>query len=227
MADLSKEPQIPVLDGRLSLCAELCREGVRVADIGTDHAYLPVYLVLVGKAVSAIAADINPHPLEKGRSTIEKYKAAKKVETRLCPGLERIRAEEAEDIVIAGMGGETIAEIISKAPWLKAEGKRLILQPMTKAEKLLEYLFKEGFEIEAQRTCRDGSKVYTVMAVSYQGGGLPHSEVDCYTGILSPEGSDTDRDYLLAQVKYLRKKARASQHFDVIADCIEERLKNL
>ena len=108
------------LDNRLRLCAEYVRRGSRPADIGTDHAYLPVWLCRNGVCPSAIAADINPDPLSRGRLTVETAKLTGKIELRLSDGLSAISADEADDIVIAGMGGELIAKSSNPATGQKA-----------------------------------------------------------------------------------------------------------
>ena len=136
------------LDNRLNLCASMVRKNHRVADIGTDHAYLPVWLCKNNIATSAIAADINPEPLKRGVQTIEKYCATSLVTPCLSNGLQQINPDLVDDIVIAGMGGELIADIISKAPWVKNERYHLILQPMSKADFLREYLYQNGFYIK-------------------------------------------------------------------------------
>ena len=92
------------LDNRLALCADFVRDGAKVADIGTDHAYLPVWLCRIGKCDTAIAADINPLPLERGIETINNSGLNNRIEARLSNGLEKILGDEADDIVIAGMG---------------------------------------------------------------------------------------------------------------------------
>lgn len=93
------------LDNRLALCADFVRDGAKVADIGTDHAYLPVWLCRIGRCDTAIAADINPLPLERGIETINNSGLNNRIEARLSNGLEKISGDEADDIVIAGMGG--------------------------------------------------------------------------------------------------------------------------
>ena len=91
------------LDNRLALCANFVRDGAKVADIGTDHAYLPVWLCRIGRCDTAIAADINPLPLERGIETINNSGLNNRIEARLSNGLEKISGDEADDIVIAGM----------------------------------------------------------------------------------------------------------------------------
>ncbi len=215
------------LDARLSLCAEFVRENSRVADIGTDHAYLPVHLVLKGKVSSAIAADIAPEPLKKGSETIEKYMLSDKIEARLSEGLCEIDKCEVDDIVIAGMGGDTIISILDDAPWVKDSDISLIIQPMTKVHRVIRYLYKEGFEIKKQSTCTASGKLYTVMAVSYVGVPRNVSSEFSYTGILCPEKNDMDRLYLKHQVEVLYKRARGDIKYREIADKISERISHL
>ena len=107
------------LDRRLQTCASMVRENHVLADIGTDHAYLPIWLVKKEVIKKAIASDINMGPLQKAAFNIRRYNVGKQVDARLSDGLELIFPNEADDIVIAGMGGELIADIIEKAPWLK------------------------------------------------------------------------------------------------------------
>lgn len=146
------------LDNRLSLCADFVRQGARLADIGTDHAYLPVWLCKSGKCPCAIAADINPEPLKRGTQTIISANLTDRITARLSDGLSKISADEADDIVIAGMGGELIAKILSDSPLSKDSSKHFILQPMTRSEALLEWLCKNGFEVLSQDCCEAAEK---------------------------------------------------------------------
>jgi tRNA (adenine22-N1)-methyltransferase len=122
---------LPKLTPRLALIASKVRKSTVVCDIGTDHAYLPVYFVNSGISLFAIAADIKVGPLQKAKQTIEKYNAADKVKTILSNGFLEIDKTSFQDAIIAGMGGELIAEIIENAPFLKDGDRTLILQPMT------------------------------------------------------------------------------------------------
>lgn len=118
-----------MLDIRLQKVAALVRPGSRLADIGTDHAYLPTALVQRGVCPTAIASDVRPGPVQAARRTVEAAGLNDKIDVRLGDGLEPIRPDEAEDIVIAGMGGETIAAILAAAPWVKDGRYRLICSP--------------------------------------------------------------------------------------------------
>lgn len=122
------------------MCADFVRQNARLADIGTDHAYLPLWLCLNGTCPSAIAADINPDPLSRGQAAIMNFNAEHLISTRLSNGLENIGENEADDFVIAGMGGELIATILDSCAYAKNSEKHFILQPMTKSEVLIKYL---------------------------------------------------------------------------------------
>ena len=113
--------------GRLSLCADYVREGSRLADIGTDHGYLPIALCQSGKIPSALACDINPLPLRSAEENIARFGLSKKIQTRLSDGLKEVSPDEADDVVIAGMGGELIRDILTAAPWVKDGEKHLVL----------------------------------------------------------------------------------------------------
>lgn len=210
------------LDNRLRLCAEYVRRGSRPADIGTDHAYLPVWLCRNGVCPSAIAADINPEPLSRGRLTVENAKLTGKIELRLSDGLSAISANEADDIVIAGMGGELIAKIIESCNWAKSPDKHFILQPMTKSEALICYLCQNSFKIESQECCEAGGKCYTVLSVYYTGEKAAADELYYYTGELHPLENETHLRYLSGSIARLRKQALGEARFGVLADRLEE-----
>lgn len=152
---------------RLSAVAAAVRRGSRVADIGTDHAYLPVYLVKNGICPTAIAADIRSGPAAAARRTVEAAGLADRIAVRLGDGLAPVAADEADDIVIAGMGGENIAAILAAAPWIKAPHYRLILQPMSKAEVLHAYLLQNGFAITAEETVTEDGHLYIWLTAVY------------------------------------------------------------
>lgn len=213
-------------DNRLALCASFVRDKVKVADIGTDHAYLPVWLCLTGKAVSAVAADINPEPLSRGELTIKKYGAEKLVKTRLSDGLKNIKEDEADDIIIAGMGGELIAKIMDNCPFSKNPEKRFILQPMTKCSELIKYLCENGFEILRQDTCKEGKKLYTVMQVCYRGEKILHEEDFLYLGILTPETNENHREYAELILSRLEKQQRSNPGLKNVSEIIRKRCEN-
>lgn len=142
------------LGNRLALCASMVREGTKLADIGTDHAYLPIWLARKGRISSAIAADVSPCRCVPRNRISAATMWRNRLPPRLSDGLRALSPDEAGDIVLAGMGGELIIRLIGEAPWLKAGDKRLILQPMTSAEELRRFLEREGLRSYASRRPR-------------------------------------------------------------------------
>lgn len=151
------------LTPRLQKLADWVPQGARVADVGTDHAYLPVWLTLHGRVASAIASDLRKGPLERARETGRTWGVETRVDFRLGNGLADIRPEEADTIVIAGMGGENIAAILAAAPWTADGGHTLLLQPQTRAEELRAFLVRHGCEICREALVCDRGKMYPVM----------------------------------------------------------------
>ncbi len=213
------------LDNRLSLCASFVRNGVRLADIGTDHAYLPVWLVKNGVIDTALACDINEGPLSFGIDTVNRYEVCDNIECRLSDGLSKVCENEVDDIVIAGMGGELIAKILSDCAWAKTKGKHFILQPMTKCEVLVEYLYKNGFEIISQKACECDKKHYTVMLVKYTG---EHKTVDktfLFIGKLDL-CDDSSKAYLSHVLSHLKKRSISDKSLEAVIEKIEGELSN-
>lgn len=154
---------------RLSSVAARVRSGARVADIGTDHALLPVWLVQSGQCPSAVASDIGEGPAAAARRTVAGAGLESAVSVRVGDGLAPVWPDEVDDIVIAGMGGETIAEILSAAPWVADPHYRLVLQPMSKPERLRIFLAENGFAIQDEDVVAEGERLYTVMTATFTG----------------------------------------------------------
>lgn len=158
------------LTPRLKALAARVRPGAALADVGTDHGYLPVRLLLDGTIPFAVASDLRAGPLARARETARRYGMEERISFRLCDGLSGIRAPEAGSIAIAGMGGDTIAAILEAAPWVR-EGKQLLLQPMTHGEALRGWLWENGFQIERELLAKEGKRLYCV--IEARGGEMP------------------------------------------------------
>lgn len=195
------------LDSRLKAAADLCRRGVTVCDVGTDHALLACYLAQTG-AKSVIASDVREGPLEAARRTIMQQ-GVDNVAAVLSDGLDKI--DYADDVVIAGMGGELIARIIAGCRFL-SEDTRFILQPMTKADTLRRELCRSGFEIIKERTAKEGVRRYTVMLVKYTGVKTEPDELFCMCGKI------TDPDMLRSISAKLRKNAAGMDRSDALPE---------
>lgn len=195
------------LSPRLGAIAGLVPAGVGcLADIGTDHGYVPVSLLLEGRVRRAVAADIGAMPLERARRTARQYGVTERMDFRLGDGLRVLRPGEAEVIVIAGMGGDAITEILAAAPWSRA-GPLLLLQPMSKAEVLRAWLPEEGYAVEAERLVQDRGVLYPILTV--RGGAMPPaSPVQAWGGFL-PEGDPLEGLYIDDRLLRLRRAAES------------------
>lgn len=173
------------LNPRLQCIADCVSQGARLADIGTDHGYLPVWLLQTGRIERAIASDINALPLEHARRTAAEYGVLNRMDFRLCAGLDGFTPDDADTIVVAGMGGETIIAILNAAPWLLKSDTALLLQPMTRAELLRPWLAANGFRIVSERLVRDKGTIYAVLTVKAGASdGLTSAEAWCGVGLL-------------------------------------------
>lgn len=169
----------PILSARLAAAAEMVRKGGVICDVGTDHALLPCRLWLDGER-KLIAADINEGPLLSARQTISHYIGDENaVRLVLSDGLDKI--DYADDVIIAGMGGELIARIILGCRFL-CKDTHFILQPMTKAEVLRRELYKNGFYIEKELAVKDAGRLYVVMSVYYDGQSRETDDTFAYIG---------------------------------------------
>ncbi len=195
------------LDLRLTSCADFVRNKAKLVDVGSDHAYIPIFLVKNNRIQKAIASDLRWGPLLNAKKNIERYGLSQQIETRLSPGLRNISEKEADDIIIAGLGGEAIIEIIDQAKWLKNCGKRLILQPMSADAKLRFFLKKEKYIIEKDVVTAFGNKVYVTMCVKYFGKDYETSELFPYIGFLDRNLSFQSKLYISRKIKSLEKQA--------------------
>ena len=151
------------LTPRLALLASWVPPGARLIDVGTDHGYLPAWLIQNGRIDEALASDLRPGPLSRAEDTARRCGVEGKMRLRLCPGLTAIRQEEGETIAIAGMGGENIAMILSTAPWTADGAHTLLLQPQSRSEVLRTFLQERGYQITRERLVYDRGILYPVL----------------------------------------------------------------
>ncbi len=187
----------------------MVRDGSIAADIGTDHAYLPAWLVLNNKCPSALACDLRKGPLDNAKKTVEQYGIADKITLRLSDGFDKIEPYEADDFVMCGMGGTLMTELVSRTHWLKDPQKRLILQPQSHAEDIREYLINNGFEIIKEKACTDSGKVYCAFCAEWTGSTKKHSEGYIYYGRLPECNNPEAKQYLIKIVDRLKTKLDA------------------
>jgi len=157
------------LDDRLRCAASFVRCGSVAADVGTDHAYLPIFLTVNGICPRAVGSDINEGPINRARENVDKYGLGDRITLIHTDGLRGLESTGAKDIIICGMGGEMIIDIIRNAQFVFSGDARLILQPMTKQAKLRQYLTESGFAIEDERLVKSGGKLYQCICASWRG----------------------------------------------------------
>jgi len=178
------------LDRRLTAAADFVRPGAVFADIGTDHAYLPVFLAEKGVIKRAVAADINRGPIERAAANIAASGYSDIIKTKQTDGLVGLDGEGLTDIAICGMGGELIAKIIERAEFTRNTSVRLILQPMTKAEVLRDFLLDNGFSIIGEALAKE-DKVYQIISAEYTGEKTTYTDAELYLGRLNIESKDS------------------------------------
>lgn len=203
------------LDSRLQAVASLVRKNSVVADIGTDHAYLLCYLIGKGICPGGIGADLRKGPLENARKTLIEYGLSDKVELILSDGLEKLPENCADDIVIAGMGGILISEILQKSKWIFNENINIVAQPMTHAEFLRKFLYNNGFEITREVTATDGKRLYCVISACYTGVICEKDRSCYYLGKLLENKDVTTVRYVEKMLSALEKKLSAREKANI------------
>ena len=154
---------------RLMTAASLVTEGYTLADVGTDHGYIPIYLLEQKKIPSAIAMDINSGPLKRAEEHIRLYGMEAYIQTRLSDGVEALKSGETDAILIAGMGGGLVMHILKEGERVCQAAKELILQPQSELERVRYFLREEGYEIFAEEMVLEEDKFYPMMKVRYTG----------------------------------------------------------
>ena len=192
------------LSKRLQACAAFVSKNARVADIGCDHGYLSIYLLQQGIASSVIASDINEGPLHCAKENAKKYGVFQQIEFYLSAGAEKL-PHDFDTLICAGMGADTIISILDAAPWLKEKGYTLILQCQSKAPTLRQYLFENGWQLEAESVLKDGRFLYTVMKAHWQPNTSPIALGESYfPSVLLENGNIETQQYYHQVVKKLR-----------------------
>lgn len=155
------------LSNRLLACAEQVPEGARVADIGADHGYLGISLLLTKRASFVHACDLREKPLRRAMENALRYGVAEKMRFTCADGLTGVEPETIDTVICAGMGGDLIAQIIADAAWLRNSRYLLILQPQSSGNDLRRKLSESGFGIEAETLAKDGGFLYHILRVRF------------------------------------------------------------
>lgn len=182
-----------MLTKRLAMCAELVSGKGIACDVGTDHAYLAAELLKSGRCERVIASDVAEGPLNAAKRTLMQAGLLDRAELILSDGLANVPGENVSDVIIAGMGGETIAHILHECSWIE-NGVNLILQPMTKISFLREWLCRNGFSLINEHIVCEGRFFYTVMKVLYTGEKTELSDFQREVGCLN-WNNETVKEY--------------------------------
>lgn len=158
-----------IISDRLKNIAKLVDGCYSIADVGTDHAYLPIYLIKEGIIKTAIASDINKGPVLRAQENVKKNKVDNFIHCRLGAGLQTVEPYEVDIAVIAGMGGNLIRDILEDDLPVVKSLQYLILQPVQNPEILRKYLYRSGYDIIDEELCYDEGKYYEIIKVKFIG----------------------------------------------------------
>lgn len=207
------------LSPRLMCAVPYVRPNLLLADVGTDHAYLPIYLCQKrilspveaqnGEVMCAVASDINQGPVARAEQHIRAEGLAGRIKTLCTDGLCGLDIYDPKTIIVFGMGGELILSILEAAPWIRKEGVRLILQPMTHPEKLRQGLGALGFAITGESLCAEGDRIYQIICADHDPSGAcpPATPAEAMTGHLYAPAHQGLHRQLIRQT--LKKESRA------------------
>ncbi|HBF0341568.1 TPA: SAM-dependent methyltransferase [Clostridioides difficile] len=191
------------LTDRLLKIASLVSDGKKIADIGTDHGYIPVYLLKEGKVPFAVLADVNKGPLDNAHKEVIQNNLLDKVDLRLGSGIEILEIGEVEEVIIAGMGGILISELLEAKKEVAHNVEKLILQPMQAQEELRYYLLNNRYEILEEVLVREDFRIYEIIVAKYTGKNtIIEDEIYYEVGIKLLENKDSlFNDFIEKKIK--------------------------
>lgn len=198
---------------RLTAAASFVRANKKVVDVGTDHAFLPAYLVLTGKTKQCLAVDIGRGPLDNAQKTVEKFALSDRIDLRISDGLQSVHPDEAQDITICGMGGTLMTRILSSCEWIQKEDLHLVLQPQSHVWEVRSFLFRNGFYIDREEILEDAGKLYITISAYYTGRQADCGCGICYFGQLFSKDDAPTKEYV--QNLYQHLKVR----YDALTKC--------
>ena len=208
---MKNEKKKITLSKRLEAVAGLIKRNGTLADVGTDHGYIPIAMVLRGHAEKAIAMDLRTGPLERAREHITAYGLEDRIETRLSDGVSALAENEADSIVVAGMGGELVIHILETGKAVCKSAKELILQPQSEIDEVRKYLRENGYQIADEDMVEEEQKYYPMMRVVQQEDGekseaketLNHVHLlDLYGPVLLAEKNPVLLEFLQKQERH-------------------------
>ena len=188
------------LSKRLTAVAAMVTPSFRLVDVGTDHAYVPIYLAEQGRIPAAIAMDVNQGPLSRAREKIASHQLDAYIETSLSDGLSSLRAGEGDSLLIAGMGGGLTIRILSEGRSLLPGFSELILEPQSDVDRVRFWLFQNSFHIAEEDFVEEDGKYYPIIrAVPGEKGEMPSGEELLYGPVLLAKRHPVLKEFLLRE----------------------------
>lgn len=154
---------------RLLAVARMVPSGSRCADIGCDHALLSIYLITEGLCTGVLASDVAAGPMASARRNVSRAGLEDRITLIQADGLDAVPEYKPDCVIIAGMGGELIAQLIERSEYIRSPEVRLIVQPMSRAAELFSYMAASGFAVEDEQIVRDAGRLYRIVAVRFNG----------------------------------------------------------
>lgn len=167
-----------MMSPRMMMIVESIKTCNRVFDAGSDHAFIPIFLIQNNICKTAVASDVRIGPVNVAKKNIKKFNLENKISTSLCDGIEN--AAGFDCIIVAGMGGQLICDILYREQIIAKVTEQLILQPMNAPEKLRKYLWENGFSIHSENLCSEKNKVYNVICARYIGETTDYTEKELH-----------------------------------------------
>ena len=194
------------LSKRLTALANMVTDGNRLADIGTDHGYIPIYLCQTGKIPSALAMDIGKGPLQQAQTHIAEHGLSEQIKTRLSDGMAALQFGEADTILIAGMGGGLVMKILSEGAEKLTGKEELILQPQSEIALVREFVRVRNFQILNEDMILEDGKYYPMMKVSQQKAAeqtkiLPQEVADAFGPVLLQKRHPVLKEWLERELR--------------------------
>ena len=220
------------LSKRLQAVADLVSDGLIVADIGTDHGYIPIYLLTSKKCPKAYAMDVNKGPLLRAKEHVEAYGLGDKIETRLSDGVNNLYVGECDCVVIAGMGGALTIKIMEEGKTLFQNLKEFVLQPQSEIKKVRQYLQSEGYRVIAEDMVYEEGKFYPMMKVIKDTDEAYHATELQYGKLLLSEKHPIlkmflEKEYQKKKRIFLNLENEIGAHIDERREEIKEELEGI
>lgn len=213
-------PKLPLLSPRLMKVAQSVPHCNRVIDIGTDHAFIPIVLLSMGRCSEAVASDIHKGPAMRAQDHIHRYHLDEKITVQVADGLGKLKPGQDDCVIIAGMGGYEILTILGREP---VKARKIILQPQKSLRELRLFLSEKGYQIEQEEIVREKDHFYIVMSVFYNGEpyDLNLTQLEIGPCILKNR-PEYFNDYLIHRLDRMKKQLRGDPSLGEVITILEK-----